>query len=105
MEIEHIKDVDLEQLKQDVEADDNIVSFGIFYDRKAKKMYFVKSGDQSIIDKMVNKAAYSVQAFADTISKIAWRWASKNNSNSNMSPFAHGSKEQDLYNKLFGGIL
>ena len=93
--------VDIEQVKNDIEADNNIVSFGLFYDRKAKKMYFVKSGDEGIIDKMVNKAAYSVQAFAQTISKIAWRWQKKE-SNATMSPFAPGSKEQDLYDSLFG---
>ena len=93
--------VDIEQVKNDIEADNNIVSFGLFYDRKAKKMYFVKSGDEGTIDKMVNKAAYSVQAFAQTISKIAWRWQKKE-SNATMSPFAPGSKEQDLYDSLFG---
>ena len=104
MEIHQIEDVNLEQLKKDIEADENIVSFALFYDRKAKKMYFVKSGDEGIIDKMVNKAAYSVQAFAATISKIAWRWQKKDNSNATMSPFAPGSKEQDLYDSLFGGF-
>lgn len=83
MEIEQIQNVDLEQLKKDIEADDNIVSFALFYDRSAKKMYFVKSGDDKIIDKMVNKAAYSVQAFANVISKIAWRWNKNNSDNSN----------------------
>jgi len=76
MEIEQIEDIDLEKLKKDIEADENVVCFALFYDRKGKKMYFVKHGDESIIDKMVNKAAYSVQAFAATISKIAWRWQS-----------------------------
>ena len=103
MEIELINDIDLEQLKKNIETDDNIVSFALFYDRKRKKMYFVKHGDDGIIDKMVNKAAYSIQAFALTISKIAWRWQKKE-SNATMSPFAPGSKEQDLYNKLFGGF-
>lgn len=95
--------VDIEQVKNDIEADNNIVSFGLFYDRKAKKMYFVKSGDEGIIDKMVNKAAYSVQAFAQTISKIAWRWQSKQTT-PHMGPFAPGSKEQKLYDSLFGGF-
>lgn len=93
--------VDIEQVKNDIEADNNIVSFGLFYDRKAKKMYFVKSGDEGIIDKMVNKAAYSVQAFAQTISKIAWRWQPKQTT-PHMGPYAPGSKEQDLYDSLFG---
>ena len=88
MEIEQIMDVDIEKFKQDVESDDNIVSFALFYDRKAKKMYFIKHGDESIIDKMVNKAAYSVAAFANTISKIAWRW-NKNTSGTAGSPFSY----------------
>ena len=103
MEIEQIEDIDLEQMKKDIEADGNIVSFGLFYDRKAKKMYFVKSGDDGIIDKMVNKAAYSVQAFASVISKIAWRWQKKEGS-PHMGPFAPGSKEQELYDAMFGGF-
>ena len=103
MEIEQIGDVDLEKLKENIEADENVVCFALFYDRKGKKMYFVKHGDEGIIDKMVNKAAYSVQAFAATVSKIAWRWQKKE-SNATMSPFAPGSKEQDLYNSLFGGF-
>ena len=101
MEIEQIQDIDLEQLKKDIEADENIVSFALFYDRKGKKMYFVKSGDECIIDKMVNKAAYSVQAFANTISKIAWRWAPKDSGNSS-NPFGY-----DPFNPLgsiFGGF-
>ena len=85
MDIEQIQDIDLEQLKKDIEADDNIVSFALFYDRKAKKMYFVKHGDAGIIDKMVNKASYSVQGFADVISKVAWRW--NQNKGSNTNPF------------------
>lgn len=88
MEIEQIQDIDLDQLKKDIEADENIVSFALFYDRRAKKMYFIKSGDDGIIDKMVNKAAYSVQAFADVISKIAWRWQKKESSGAN--PFGFG---------------
>ena len=88
MEIKQIEGIDLEQMKKDIEADENIVSFGLFYDRKAKKMYFVKSGDDGIIDKMVNKAAYSVQAFAGVISKIAWRWQKKESSGT--SPFGFG---------------
>ena len=84
MEIEQIQDIDLEQLKKDIEADENIVSFALFYDRKAKKMYFVKHGDDGIIDKMVNKASYSVQAFANVISKVAWRW---NQNKGNDNPF------------------
>ena len=104
MEIEQIEDINIEQLKRDIEADENIVCFGLFYDRKGKKMVFVKSGSEDIIDKMVNKAAYSVQGFIATISKIAWRWAPKDNSNARMSPFAPGSKEQELYNKFFGGF-
>lgn len=101
MEIEQIEDINLEQLKKDIEADDNIVSFALFYDRKAKKMYFVKSGDEGIIDKMVNKAAYSIQAFAATISKIAWRWQQKQGT-PHMGPYAPGSKEQDIYDFLKG---
>lgn len=103
MEIEQIMDIDLGQLKKDIEADENIVSFALFYDRKAKKVYFVKSGDEGIIDKMVNKAAYSMQAFAQTISKIAWRWQKKEG-NPQMGPYAPGSKEQDLYDSIFGGF-
>ena len=95
MEIEQIQDIDLEQLKKDIEADDNIVSFGIFYDRKRKKMYFVKHGDDGIIDKMVNKAAYSVSGFANVISKIAWRWQKKENTDTNPfgfnNPFGFGN--------------
>lgn len=103
MEIEQIMDIDLGQLKKDIEADENIVSFALFYDRKSKKVYFVKSGDEGIIDKMVNKAAYSMQAFAQTISKIAWRWQKKEG-NPHMGPYAPGSKEQDLYDSIFGGF-
>ena len=96
-------EIDIEQLKKYIEADDSIVSFGLFYDRKAKKMYCVKSGDEGIIDKMVNKAAYSIQAFAATISKIAWRWQQKQTT-PHMGPFAPGSKEQEVYDSLFGGL-
>lgn len=83
-----MKDINIEQLKRDIEADENIVSFGLFYDRKEKKMVFVKSGSEDIIDKMVNKAAYSVQGFIATISKIAWRWAPKNSGQSS-NPFGN----------------
>ena len=88
MEIEQIQDINLEQLKKDIEADDNIVSFALFYDRKGKKMYFVKHGDEGIIDKMVNKAAYSVAAFANTISKIAWRWNKNDTTGKDTSKWA-----------------
>ena len=97
------KDINLEQLKSDIEADGNIVSFGLFYDRTAKKMYFIKSGDDGIIDKMVNKAAYSVQAFASVIGKIAWRWQQQKDT-PHMGPYAPGSKEQKIYAALFGGF-
>lgn len=83
-----MKDINIEQLKRDIEADENIVSFGLFYDRKEKKMVFVKSGSEDIIDKMVNKAAYSVQGFIATTSKIAWRWAPKNSGQSS-NPFGY----------------
>ena len=93
--------MNIEELKKEIEADDNIVSFSLFYDRKAKKMYFVKSGDNGIIDKMVNKAAYSVLGFANVISKIAWRWQK---SDATMSRYAPGSKEQELYDAFFKGF-
>ena len=99
--------MELEELKsfiEKIEGDENVVSFGLFYDRKSKKMLFTKHGNEEIIDKMVNKASYSLRGFADTISKIAWRWNNNTNSNARMSPFAPGSKEQDLYNSLFGGL-
>lgn len=96
MEIEQIQDIKLEQLKKDIEADDNIVSFALFYDRKEKKMYFVKHGDDSIIDKMVNKAAYSVAAFADTISKIAWRW-NQNKNTGKVNPFGFGNPFGNIF--------
>lgn len=96
MEIEQIQDIDLEQLKNDIEQDTNIVSFGLFYDRKAKKMYFVKSGDEGIIDKMVNKAAYSVQGFANVISKIAWRW-NQNKSSGGSNPFGFGNPFGNIF--------
>ena len=97
MEIEQIQDVDLEQLKKDVEADENIVSFALFYDRRAKKMYFIKHGDEGIIDKMVNKAAYSITAFANTISKIAWRWNKSQSSSNPLDNFGF-----DPFNSIFG---
>lgn len=92
--------MDVFDLKKEVEVDDNIVSFSLFYDRKAKKMVFIKSGNEEIIDKMVNKAAYSLPEFAKTISKIAWRWQQKD---VKMSKYAPGSKEQELYDLMFGG--
>lgn len=95
--------MDIIRLKEEVEADENIVSFSLFYDRKAKKMVFIKHGDEGIIDKMVNKAAYGMPEFGKTISKIAWRW-NQNNSNERMSRFAPGSKEQELYDAFFGGF-
>ena len=84
MVIEQINDIDLEQLKKDVEADDNIVSFGLFYDRKRKKMFFVKHGDEKIIIKMADKAAYSISGFANVIKFIVWRFQKKE---SNANPF------------------
>jgi len=97
MEIEQIMDIDIEKLKQEIEQDENIVSFALFYDRKGKKMYFIKHGDAGIIDKMVNKAAYSVQGFADVISKIAWRW-NQNKGSGRSNPFGG-------FGNPFGGIF
>ncbi len=95
--------MDIIELKEKLEADDNIVSFCVLYDRKAKKIVFAKHGDEGIMDKMINKASYSFPEFAKTISKIAYRW-NQNNSNARMSPFAPGSKEQELYDAMFGGF-
>lgn len=89
MEIYQMDDIDIENLKRTIEDEENIVSFSLLYDRKKKKMVFIKHGDEAIIDKMVNRAAYSIQGFADTIKKIAWRFVKPQNTYSN--PFGFGN--------------
>lgn len=94
--------IDIEELKQKVEADDNIVSFALFYDRKKKKMVFIKHGNDSIIDKMLDRASYSIHSFAASISKIAWRWTG--NREPGMDMFAPGSPEQHLFDMFKNGF-
>ena len=89
MEIIQMDDIDIENMKRTIEDEENIVSFSLLYDRKKKKMVFIKHGDEAIIDKMVNRAAYSIQGFADTIKKIAWRFVKPQNTFSN--PFGFGN--------------
>lgn len=42
---------ELEYLKKELEENDNIVSFALFYDRENKKFLAVHHGDDAIIEK------------------------------------------------------
>lgn len=102
MQIEQMNDIELDQLKKDIESDDNIVAFGLFYDRSRKKMYFVKHGDEGVIDKMVRRAACNVQGFAATISKIAFLWNKNSEGDRGKNPFGYGDNTKNVFNDLFG---
>lgn len=61
----------LADLKQELEEDDNIVSFALFYDRKNKKFLAVHHGDDSIIDKMLTHVVTTNPYFASAIRKVS----------------------------------
>lgn len=68
---------ELEYLKKELEENENIVSFALFYDRKNKKFLAVHHGDDAIIEKMLNKAATTNGYFATMFSKISKLFSTK----------------------------
>lgn len=68
---------ELEYLKKELEENDNIVSFALFYDRENKKFLAVHHGDDAIIEKMLNRAATTNNFFASMFSKISKLFSSK----------------------------
>jgi len=68
---------ELEYLKKELEENENIVSFALFYDRKNKKFLAVHHGDDAIIEKMLDKAATSNGYFASKFSRISKLFSSK----------------------------
>lgn len=68
---------ELEYLKKELEDNENIVSFALFYDRQNKKFLAIHKGDDTIIEKMLQKAVTNNGYFATMIRKVSDLFSNK----------------------------
>lgn len=91
---------ELEYLKQELEENQNIVSFALFYDRENKKFLAIHNGDEAIIEKMLKKAVTTNGFFASMIRKVADLFNSKI---PNQNPFGKiDPLSRDMFDFLHG---
>lgn len=67
----------LNELKEGLEHNQDLVCFSLFYDRKNKKFLAWHQGDEEIIEKMLRRAATTNGFFATMLRKVSSLFGNK----------------------------